>query len=270
MKRPTIFLNELSLTADRELEPQELLPHVLATLKTARETKKLRGDLIVVGGLADVAFGAGFHTLPSLLRGADYREEWQSLKGLEQSSPYGQDDWTVPSDLEEARVQGTPGVGLLRAVENKSAILSFAFRQVWDDPKLQVTHIEVDESENVVSRDIEVPNLAKLEHVKTNHVFIQELGTDLSSSSIVHESEDFVLRMYFNDHDPPHFHVMGQHDSSETLARFRIDNLDQLTQCAGLRPGLRRKVVDWAESRKDALMQCWRDCRQHRHPARLQ
>ena len=84
MKTPTIFLNELSLTADRELEPQELLPHVLATLKTAREAKKLRRELIVVGGLAQVAFGVGSHTLPSLLRGADYREEWQSLKGLDQ------------------------------------------------------------------------------------------------------------------------------------------------------------------------------------------
>lgn len=50
MRRPTIFLNELSLTADRELEPQELLPHVLATLKTARETRRLRRELIVVGG----------------------------------------------------------------------------------------------------------------------------------------------------------------------------------------------------------------------------
>lgn len=72
-----------------------------------------------------MAFGAGFHTLPSLLRGADYREEWQSLKGLEQSSPYGQDDWAVPSELEEVLFRETPGVGLLRAVENKSAILSF-------------------------------------------------------------------------------------------------------------------------------------------------
>lgn len=270
MKRPTIFLNELSLSTDRELEPQELLPHVLATLKAARETKRLSRELIVVGGLADVTFGAGFYTLPSLLRGADYREEWRSLKGLEQSSPYGQDDWTVPSELEEVRFQGTPGVGLLRAVENKSAILSFAFREVWDSPKLQASHFKIDESDNVVPTDIEVPNLAKPEHVTAHEVLIQTLGTDLSSSSIIYESEDFVLRMYFNDHDPPHFHVMAQHDSSETLARFRINNLDQLTQSASLRPGLRRKIVDWAESRKDPLMRCWCDCRQHRHPATLE
>jgi hypothetical protein len=269
MKRPTIFLNELSLTADRELEPQELLPHVLATLRAARETKRLRRDLIVVGGLAEVAFGVGFHTLPSLLRGADYREEWQSLKGLEQSSPYSQDDWAAPSEFEEVQFQGTCGVGLLRAMENKSAILSFAFREVWDNPNLQAVNLKMDETGSVVSRDIDVPNLATPEHVTAHERLIQELGTDPSSSSIIYESEDFVLRMYFNDHDPPHFHVMAQHDSSETLARFTINTLDQLTQSARLRPGLRRIVIDWAETRKDALMQCWRDCRQHHHPAKL-
>lgn len=270
MKRPIIFLNELSLTADRELEPQELLPHVLATLKTARGAKRLRRELIVVGGLAQVAFGVGFHTLPSLLRGADYREEWQSLKGLEQSSPYGQDDWTLPNELEEVQFQGTPGVGLLRATENKSATLSFAFRKVWDSPNLQAAHLEIDESEDVVLRDIEVPNLATPEHLTAHEELIQDLGTDLSSSSIIYEGEDFVLRMYFNDHDPPHFHVMAQHDSSETLARFRINTLDQLTQSARLRPGIRRKVFDWAGGRRDALMECWLDCRRHRHPTRLE
>jgi hypothetical protein len=269
MKRPTIFLNELSLNADPELEPQELLPHVLATLKTARETRRIRRDLIVVGGLAEVAFGAGFHTLPSLLRGADYREEWQSLKGLEQSSPYSQDDWAAPSEFEEVHFQGLPGVGLLRAMENGSAILSFAFREVWNNPNLQAAHLKIDETDDIVSREIYVPNLAKPEHVTAHEQLIRELGTALSSSSIIYESDDFVLRIYFNDHDPPHFHVMAQHDSSETLARFTINTLDQLTQTARLRPGLRRMVIDWAETRKDALMQCWRDCRQHRHPARL-
>ncbi len=269
MKRPTIFLNELSLSADRELEPQELLTHVLATLKTARETKRLRRDLIVVGGLAEVVFGAGYHTLPSLLRGADYREEWQSLKGLEQSSPYTQGDWATPSELEEVQFHGIPGIGLLRATENKSAILSFAFRGVWDNPNLQAAHLKMDEAEGVVSRNIDVPNLAKPEHVTIHGQLIEELGIDLSSSSTIYECEDFVLRMYFNDHDPPHFHVMAQQDSSETLARFTINTLDQLSQSPRLRPGLRRIVIDWAATRKDALMQCWRDCRQHRHPARL-
>src|SRR5258708_2104855 len=269
MKTPTLFLNELSLTADRELDPQELLPHVLATLKTARETKKLRRELIVAGGLAGVVFGTGPHTFASILRGSDYREEWRSLKELDQTSPYGPDDWKAPSELQEAQFQGTTGIGLLRAIENKSAILSFAFRQVWESPILLVTHLTVKESDGVSSGDIDVPNLAKPEHVTIHEELIQELGRDLSSSSIIYEGEDFVLRMYFNDHDPPHFHVMANNDSSETIARFRIKTLDQLTQSGRLRPALRRKVLDWAESRIDALMGCWQQCRKLRHPPGL-
>ncbi|MCL4841099.1 MAG: DUF4160 domain-containing protein [Bryobacteraceae bacterium] len=270
MRRPIIFLNEVSLTADRELAPQELLPHVLATLKVARDAKRLRRELIVVGGLVEVAFGAGFHSLSSLLRGADYREEWRSLKGLEQSSPYDQDEWLEPSDLEEVRVQEVPGVGLLRALENKSAILSFAFREVWESPYVLAVHARLDEVECVICREVEIPNLATPEHVTEHEMLIQELGTDLSASSIIYECDDFVLRIYFNDHNPPHFHVMTQQNPSETLARFRISNLDQLTQSGRLRPGLRRKVIEWAGSRQDALLQCWNQCSQYRHPARLE
>jgi hypothetical protein len=267
MRRPIIFLNELSLIVERELEPQKLLPHVLATLKTARAAKRLRSELIVVGGLAEVVFSPSFHTLRSLLRGADYREEWRSLKALEQSSPYGQDDWTLPSELEEVQFQGTCGVGLLRATENRSAVLSFALTEAWEEPYVQARHLKRDEFE---AKDMLVPNLAKPEHVTVHDVLIKELGIDLSSSSIVYRADDFVLRMYFNDHDPPHFHVMAGHDSSVTLARFRIDTLDQLAQSARLRSGLRRRVIEWAESRKDALMRCWSDCKRHRHPARLE
>jgi hypothetical protein len=182
---------------------------------------------------------------------------------------YSPGDWATPSEFDEVQFQGAPGVGLLRAMENESAILSFALREVWGDPNLRAAHLKIHEIGGLVSRDVNIPNLAKPEHVTTHEQLIRKLGIDLAASSIIYECEDFVLRMYFNDHDPPHFHVMAQHDSSETLARFTINTLDQLSQSARLRPGLRRIVIDWAETRKDALMLCWRDCRQHRHPARL-
>ena len=226
--------------------------------------------MILVGDLAGLVFGSGPHTLASLLRGADYRDEWRSLKDLAQTSPYGPDDWTVPNELEEVRFQETSGVAMLRALENRSAVLSFAFRQVWDPPNLQAIHLKVDDLGEVLSRDIEVPNLAKEEHVGIHEQLVREIGTDLSQSSIIYEGKDFVLRIYFNDHNPPHFHVMAHNNTSETLARFRIDTLDQLTQSNGLRPGVRRQIIDWAEGRRDALMGCWRECREHRHPARLE
>jgi hypothetical protein len=270
MRTPAIFLNELSLTADRELGSEELLPYVLATLEAAREAKRLRPGLVVVGGLVGVVFGNGPHTFASVLCGADYREEWRSLRELDQSSPYDPHDWTTPSGLEEVRFQGSPGIGMLRALENRSAVLSFAFRRIWDPPKLRATRLKLDELGAVVPKEVEIPNLAKPEHTPIHEEFIQEIGIDLSQSSIIYEGHGFVLRMYFNDHNPPHFHVMAQNNTSETLARFRIDNLDQLTQSASLRPSVRRSVIEWADGRREALMGCWRQCREHRHPARLE
>ena len=183
-----------------------------------------------------LSFGAGPHTFASVLQGADYREEWRSLKELDQTSPYGPDDWKAPSELQEVQFQGTTGIGFLRAYENKSAILSFAFRKVWESPILLATHLTMEESAVVSSMDIEVPNLAKPEHVTIHEGLIRELGIDQSSSSIIYEGEDFVLRMYFNDHDPPHFHVMAPNDSSETIARFTIKTLDQMTQSGNSGP----------------------------------
>lgn len=270
MRRPTIFLNELSTICDQDLVPQELLPPVLATLKTAREAKRLRSELIVVGALADVAFGASFHTLGSLLGGADYREEWRFLRGIEQSSPYHSDDWALPSELEEVQFQGMCGVGLSRAMANKSAVLSFALTELSGNPYLNAACSKIHEGAVFDGqRHISIPNLATPEHLTVHDDLIRKLGIGTSSSSIIYQTEDFVLRMYFNDHDPPHFHVMSQNDSSLTIARFRIDTLDQLAQSAALRSGVRRKVIDWAETRKEALMRCWSDCRRHRHPERL-
>jgi hypothetical protein len=269
MNRPTIFLNELSLSVDRDLDQQELLPYVLATLKTANEAKKIRHDLIVVGSLTEIAFGLGQVTLQSLLRGADYRDQWRSVKLLEQSSPYDPEDWVIPSELEEVRFEGQSGVAMLRAVTNKSAILSFALVEPWGLPRLVAQHLTVGDAIGEVLADIEVNNLADPRHIAEHSEFLRGVGADLSSSSIIFENEEFVLRMYFNDHDPPHFHVMEQHRPSVTIARFRIDTLDQLSQSSSLRPGLRRQITIWAENRKEALRACWNDCRLHRHPARM-
>jgi hypothetical protein len=269
MKRPTIFVNELSRAADCQLDVQELRTQVLSALKTANEMRRVKRELIVVGALTELAFGRDGHTLQSILHGSDYRDEWRSIKKLEQSSPYGEDDWVMAGDLEEIRIEGQAGVGLLRAVTNGSAVLSFPSTATWMPSRLGVQRYELHESADEVWLEIEILNFADTVHVTEHLEFLISLGADLSASSIIHENDDFTLRMYFNDHDPPHFHVMEQHRPSETIARFRIDTLDQLTQSSSLRPGLRRQIVNWAENRRDDLMSCWHDCRQHRHPARI-
>jgi hypothetical protein len=60
-----------------------------------------------------------------------------------------------------------------------------------------------------------------------------------------------VITMYFNDHDPPHFHVRyGEH-----RATIAIDTLELRTGSLPARVlGL---VIEWAELHRPELMENW-------------
>jgi hypothetical protein len=61
--------------------------------------------------------------------------------------------------------------------------------------------------------------------------------------------------MFFNDHDPPHFHVRYQ----GFRARIRI--ADGATIDGRLPPTVARLVREWTELRRDALMRNWHAAR---------
>jgi hypothetical protein len=63
------------------------------------------------------------------------------------------------------------------------------------------------------------------------------------------------VRMFFNDHEPPHFHVRYQ----GFRARIRIADGEMID--GRLPPSVRRLLKEWAALRQDALMRNWRSAR---------
>jgi hypothetical protein len=60
-----------------------------------------------------------------------------------------------------------------------------------------------------------------------------------------------VITMYFNDHDPPHFHVRyGEH-----RATIAIDPLE--LRAGRLPPRVLGLVTEWAELHRPELMENW-------------
>lgn len=60
-----------------------------------------------------------------------------------------------------------------------------------------------------------------------------------------------TLRMYADDHRPPHFHIVGP--DFQVLVR-----ISDLTVIAGeARPGQIAEALDWARPRQDALAHKW-------------
>ena len=69
-----------------------------------------------------------------------------------------------------------------------------------------------------------------------------------------------VIRMFFNDHAPPHFHAQY----GEFKAEIAIATLQVLG--GTLPPHARSLVLEWAAAHRAELMEDWELCRQHERP----
>ena len=265
MKTLVIFLNELSFASS--ISSEAMLPHVLSTLAAIRAVKRIRPDLAVAGHvpLSSVSFCDGSRPLAAVLRGDAHKDEWRFLRGLDQSNPWSaHPDLTSPGEFQEVICQGDVGIGMLWAKQNSSTVVSFAFTPNWDEHELQAELRQMDDGGNLVTTEITLPNLSKPEHSAVHRELITNYGRAVSSSSLIYEGEGFVVRIWFNDHAPPHFHVLMRRDTSDSLAKYKIETLDVLE--GTLSPVLRRRVEEWATTRKEHLLACWARCRVGQHP----
>jgi len=208
------------------------------------------------------------YSLAEVLRDEDHREEWRFIQNLDQFSPYGAYSGAItPGALQEVMFQGRVATAMLWATQNQSAVVSFSFAPNWDASSLTAQFREIIDGEEIIPREIQIPNLSKIEHVTIHRGLISDYGLVLSNSSIVYGGDGFVVRMFFNDHLPPHFHVMLRRDTSDAVARYEIETLDMLS--GELAPALRRRVESWATRRKKDLMENWERCRRQQYPILL-
>ena len=61
-----------------------------------------------------------------------------------------------------------------------------------------------------------------------------------------------IIRMYFGDHNPPHFHAIYQEDSAE----YDINTLTILN--GSLSPRAHALVLEWASIHRTELLEDWK------------
>lgn len=244
-----------------------MLPHVLSTLSALKAAKRIRRDLVLVGHvpLPGIPLGDGTQSLAAMLRGDTYKEEWRFLNSLMQLSPWdAYPGLVIPGKLHEVLFEGESGVGMLWALLNDSTVVSFAFPPRWGDSHVRAQFHEIDQDGNSALGQVTIRNLSNPQHAEVHRDLLECYGRSLSSSSLVHEGDGFVIRIWFNDHPPPHFHVLMHRDTSESLGKFRIDTLDVLS--GNVPPQIRTRVQEWARERRQELMSNWERCANRRHP----
>ena len=68
---------------------------------------------------------------------------------------------------------------------------------------------------------------------------------------IIGRIKGLILRMFFGDHAPPHFHATN----NDKNGLFKIDDLEMFR--GDLSTKDQRKVRKWGEPRKDRLKEMW-------------
>ena len=63
----------------------------------------------------------------------------------------------------------------------------------------------------------------------------------------------FKIRIFFGDHNPPHFHLSGP----DFTARVRLDDLTVMTSNGKLPPSVRRRALRWAANNRELLEATW-------------
>jgi hypothetical protein len=73
-----------------------------------------------------------------------------------------------------------------------------------------------------------------------------------------------LIRMFFNDHPPPHFHALY----GEFEATININTLEVIQ---GELPGRALNLVqEWAMIHREELLKDWRSCRENTPPTKIE
>lgn len=64
----------------------------------------------------------------------------------------------------------------------------------------------------------------------------------------------YGIVIYYEDHDPPHFHVKGK----GLEAKFLLEDLSVVEAKGTLKPGEIKAIKSWARPRLPELYACWR------------
>ena len=72
-----------------------------------------------------------------------------------------------------------------------------------------------------------------------------------------------IIRLYYDDHDPPHFHAIF--GSDEMIIRIS----DKAVLAGTLPISKRRLILEWADENRSALQAAWNHCRVGEKPGRI-
>lgn len=240
-----LFLNEKSLLIN-EMTPEGKLDVILQFIKTLREAKKRRADVELHNSSSLYTCDFGGDYLCTILKGNRFDDHWRFVKTLAQRAP-----WDVGSLSISFLINGEESIGMALATQNQSATVSVPSEQTWIHNSIKGMIEGVETS---------ISNLAVPNHVNELEALFRDYGFDLSPSSVIFQNGALQVRMFLNDHNPPHIHA----ELTGSKAKINIRTLDVME--GRLSASVTNELVNWTRQNREVLLQNWERCRAGIHP----
>lgn len=262
-----MFLNDGSYPSSSD--DRSVSNEVIELLKTLRGIKGLDREFIVGTAvkLSDVPINSAYQRLASLA--SLDKEWWRFIKGLDQRTPFSEVPQCLPPHSSEHVVSDSEqSTAALWVDTNNAFLVSFPSST---ELRQEVVTVGIcscmDGSHapnNASCRNLSVPA-----HVEVWRDALLDFSFVEAASSTIYECESFRLKMYLNDHSPPHVHVYQSEDPGRCVGKVRFDHVEVL-QDSGLSRAVRRDVLALVAGEQSQFLRGWERCRAGSHPNRIQ
>lgn len=266
MKPLVIFLNELSCRFE-DVQTGNMPIYILSSINALKAATIVRTDLVLGSSIPvpNLEFGEEKHLLAAVM--GSHRLEVRYLMTLARANPWPTIiQAAAPALTEEVRCRGETAFGLTWADKNDTVVLSFGYVPHWGATQVEAERYSIDNIGNESLMPITVPNISQQGDVKTWHDLLKNYGLQEAASSIIHRGDGFLVRMFLNDHEPPHVHIQPP-EGGRTLGKLRIDNLEMLDKV--LPTHIKNEVMSWVSANQTVLLQSWARCRDGHLPLLL-
>lgn len=160
------------------------------------------------------------------------------------------------------------GEGLTRAHLTETWVWSLGNPDTCcDGVQIDAEKTFIDSSEVLL---VQVPNLAREEHVLHWTSQLETWGAVISPNYVLAQFDNYKVIMYPFDHGYAHVHVHTVAESGLN-SKYRVDVFEALTDDSShLRPeGLDTKMAAWIEVHREQLLISWKQCQRGANPLKL-
>jgi hypothetical protein len=261
-----VFLNEISWTF-AGVHRNSWATHIQSAIAAVRSIRAIRPDLCIALERAPnaILLGDAEDVIPlgAVIGGGRYEDEWNLLRDVVQMYPSDIcPEEFRPGPDEQVSWSGINAEAMAWANKANSFVISFGYPATWDQCQIEAV------LNTTIPSPIVVKNIAITPHVEHWTNEIKDYGVDFSASSLIYEGADFAVRMYLNDHAPPHVHVFANAQSQVLLARLNVVTIELMEGTAAVLP-IRSQLFSWAKLHQHSLRQNWERCRSGQLPTRI-